>query len=64
LPGSNNGDVDQSNDAVTIAGASNGNDTDQSIGQRQAGPTTVNAEVPSLRVKRGVPRASGGVRYA
>jgi hypothetical protein len=35
-PGSNNGDVDQSNDATTIASASNWNDTTQSIGQSQA----------------------------
>jgi hypothetical protein len=34
-PGSNNGDVDQSNDATTIAEASNWNDTDQFIGQSQ-----------------------------
>jgi hypothetical protein len=34
-PGSNNGDVDQSNDATTIAGATNSNETDQFIGQSQ-----------------------------
>jgi hypothetical protein len=34
-PGSNNGDVSQSNDATTIAWASNANSTDQGIHQRQ-----------------------------